>query len=129
MTKYEPTEVPKETPTIPEDRLTKGISDPVCYKVTDKVNTIPGGLWDSNVVSVYEFINVEKGVFVRIRSPLSTVMETLWTVKENEEGKLELVEEVVIMCSRVLVGTITSMCESGWQGIHNTMMEKLKADP
>lgn len=126
MVKFETTDPPMEKPVIPADRNATAISEAACYKVTDKVNTIPGGLWDSNVVSTYEFLDVETGVFVRIRSPLNTVMETLWTVRENGEGKLELFEDVVITCSKLLVGTITDMCESGWKDIHRKMMDKVR---
>ncbi len=127
MTKFEPVETPKDPfPTIPDDRQVTGTSEPDCYKVMDKVHTLPAGLWDSNVESRYEFINVERGVFVRIRSPLNSMMETVWTARENEDGSIDLVEDVLISCSRVLVGTITSMCEAGWKGIHESMVAKLQ---
>lgn len=127
MTKFESVETPQDPfPTIPEARQLTGTSEPDCYKVTDKVHTLPAGLWDSNVESRYEFINVERGVFVRIRSPLNSMMETVWTARENEDGTIELVEDVLITASRVLVGTITSMCEAGWSGIHQSMMAKLQ---
>lgn len=127
MSKYESVETPKDPfPTIPEARQVTGTSEPDCYKVTDKVHTLPAGLWDSNVESRYEFINVERGVFVRIRSPLNSMMETVWTAREMDDGTVELVEDVLITCSRILVGTITSMCESGWEGIHKTMIGKLQ---
>lgn len=127
MAKYEPVETPKDPfPAIPEGRQVTATSEPDCYKVTDKVHTLPAGLWDSNVESRYEFINVERGVFVRIRSPLNCVMETVWTARDKDDGSVELIEEVLITCSRVLVGTITSMCESSWEGIHKTMIDKLR---
>lgn len=128
MTNFEKTETPAEKPTIPDDRDATAIADAQCYKVTDKVHTIPGGLWDSNVVSNYEFLDVKDGVFVRIHSPLNTTMETLWQVRTTEDGKVELVENVVIKCSKLLVGTIKDMCESGWKGIHEMMMKKLQSE-
>lgn len=126
MTKYELIDTPKEKPTIPEGRKIVAISEPQCFKVTDKIHTLPAGLWDSDVVSTYEFLNVEKGVFVRIRSPMSVVMETYWSARESGDGKVELVEEVSIFCSRILAGTIKSMCDSSWDGIHGTMVKKLQ---
>ncbi|KAJ2982742.1 hypothetical protein NQ176_g1191 [Zarea fungicola] len=123
MAKYEPIPTPQDpVPTIPEDRGVKATGEPDCYKVTDKVHTLPAGLWDSDVVSTYEFLNVEHGVFVRIRSPMSVVMESLWVTRETEDGKVELVEEQVITASRLLVGTVKSMSESGWKDIHASMM-------
>ncbi|KAG7292627.1 hypothetical protein NEMBOFW57_002662 [Staphylotrichum longicolle] len=46
----------------------------------------PRGIWDTNVVSVYEFADLAEGVFVRIRSPLGVVMETVWRVADVEGG-------------------------------------------
>ncbi|ERS95756.1 uncharacterized protein SPSK_00173 [Sporothrix schenckii 1099-18] len=105
------------------------------YRVTDVVQTLPAGLWDSKVVSTYEMTDMPSGVFVRIRSPMSIVMDTTWTVAETEGGgdasdsasetKLVLVEEIVIYCSRLLVGTVKGLCEGGWQQIHGNMMKRL----
>ncbi|KAI9171277.1 hypothetical protein HJFPF1_00759 [Paramyrothecium foliicola] len=129
MIKYEAMETPSDSvPTVPEERGVAGIAVPKCYKVTDKVQALPAGLWDSDVVSTYEFINLEKGVFVRIRSPLSTVMETIWEAKENENGELVLVEDIVIKCSRLLVGVVKNTCEAGWKGIHEKMIAKLSEE-
>lgn len=95
------------------------------YRVTDVVQTLPAGLWDSKVVSTYEMTDTPAGVFVRIRSPMSIVMDTTWTVAEDSEGRLELVEEIVIYCSRLLINTVKGLCESGWHQIHATMIKRL----
>ncbi|KAL2212665.1 hypothetical protein CC79DRAFT_1329958 [Sarocladium strictum] len=127
MVKFEElTEIPDPQPTIPPARGPTATSSPKCFRVTDKVSTLPAGLWDSDVVSTYEFINVEKGVFVRIRSPLNVMMETVWEVKEGPEGGLVLSEDILIKCPRLLVPVIKSTCESGWKGIHEKMVNKLK---
>ena len=128
MVNYELIATPAPAPSLPADRGVTAVAKPKCYKVTDKVAALPAGLWDSDVVSTYEFINIEKGVFVRIRSPLSVVMETVWEVKTNDAGETVLVEDVVIKCSRFLVGVIKSTCESGWRGIHEKMVKKLEDD-
>ncbi|PKS06456.1 hypothetical protein jhhlp_007204 [Lomentospora prolificans] len=95
----------------------------VVYEVTDRVHALPAGLWDSDVVSTYEFTDLEKGMFVRLRSPLGVVMETIWEVREAKEGGgLELLEEVTISCSRLLVGVIKGQCEGNWKGIHEKMV-------
>lgn len=129
MSKYEPVPPLPEAVPIPEDRQVTGIGEPQYYKVTDRVHTLPAGLLDSDVVSTYEFIKLEKGVFVRIRSPLSTIMESVWQVQENEDGTAELVEEIQIKTSRLLMGTIKGMCESGWKGIHETILKGWSEGP
>ena len=100
------------------------------YRVTDVVHTLPAGLWDSRVVSTYEMTDTPAGVYVRVRSPMSIVMDTVWTVSEPhaETGELELVEEIVIYCSRLLIGTVKGLCDSGWQQIHAKMTARLEQD-
>ena len=131
MINYEPMDTPAGSvqPTIPGGRGVAAVAAPKCYQVTDKVHALPAGLWDSDVVSTYEFINTEKGVFVRIRSPLNVSMETVWEIRQTENGKWEMVEDVVIKCSRLLVGIIKSTCETGWKGIHEKMIGKLEQSP
>lgn len=148
--------LPSPAPELPPDREVrdlKGSEGPTLYSVTDRVHTLPAGLWDSDVVSTYEFFNTVSGIFVRIRSPLNVVMETEWIVRRRgtgtgtgesgsgsdedkgegggddgveESDEWELVEDVVIKCSRFLVGVVKSTCENGWESIHETMMNKLK---
>ncbi len=77
------------------------------------------------MVSTYEFTDTEDGVFVRIRSPLSVVLDTIWTIK-GEDGDLEMVEDANISCSRLLVGVVKSQCENGWAKIHAKMIGRLK---
>ncbi|KAK3300815.1 uncharacterized protein B0H64DRAFT_334386 [Chaetomium fimeti] len=118
---------------------------PECYRVTDIVHAIPAGIWDTNVVSIFELTDIEDGLFVRIRSPLSIVMETFWRVREvagAEEGEgggdddddgeagpgLELVEDVTIRCSRLLVGIVKGQCETDWEGIHGKMVARLDGE-
>jgi len=123
------------TPTIPDDitpRLRTDIN-PLpgnSYKVTDIVHAIPAGIWDTNVVSTYEFTDIDTGLFVRVKSPLSIIIETTWEVKEGEgdQGLLELTESVSITCSRFLVGTVKSQCDSSWKQMHAKLIERLKAD-
>lgn len=130
MIKYEEVDTPTDPePQLPTDRGLTSVAAPKCYQVTDKVHALPAGLWDSDVVSTYEFINLEKGVFVRIRSPLNTIMETVWTIEEREEGGgYDLIENVVIKCSRLLIGVIRSTCEGSWQSIHEKMVEEIRKE-
>ncbi len=104
---------------------------PTCYRVTDIVHAIPAGIWDTRVVSVYEFTLIREGVFVRIRSPMGVVMETFWRVGEGEgteDGRLVLVEDVTIRCSRLLVGIVRGQCEGNWRGIHGKVVERLEGE-
>jgi hypothetical protein len=127
MVNFEKLLQPKEpSAPPPEDRDVHPTSPPAVYSVTDRVHTLPAGLWDSDVVSTYEFFNLENGIFVRLQSPLSVVMETVWCVRESEDGTLELVEDVIIKCSRLLIGVVKGTCESGWNEIHKKMVEKIK---
>ncbi|KAK4034790.1 hypothetical protein C8A01DRAFT_38720 [Parachaetomium inaequale] len=111
---------------------------PTCYRVTDVVHAIPAGIWDTNVVSNYEFTDIRDGLFVRIKSPLSIVMDTLWEVRDvvieagdgdgDGDGGLELVEDVTIQCSRLLIGIVRGQCENGWEGIHGKMIGRLEGE-
>lgn len=128
MVKYESIPRPSkvESPTVPADRGIVAIGEPAYYSVTDKVHTLPAGLWDSNVESTNEYVNLEKGVFVRLYSPLNVVMETVWTVRENENGGIDLVEDVLIKASRLLVGTVKTMCSTNWRTFHGKMVDLMK---
>lgn len=116
------------------EEATATVTAPTCYRVTDVVHAIPAGIWDTNVVSVYEFADLAEGVFVRIRSPLGVVMETVWRVADVEGGSskngvgLELVEEVTVRCSRLLLGIVKGACETNWRGIHGKMVERLEKE-
>ncbi|KAL8375986.1 hypothetical protein RB595_007204 [Gaeumannomyces hyphopodioides] len=100
------------------------------YEVHDLVHNLPGGLWDSNVVSTNEMTDIDAGLFVRIRSPMAVVMDTFWEIRpvEGEADAWELVEEITISASRLIIGLVKSLCEGGWQKIHEKMMERLKAE-
>jgi hypothetical protein len=124
MVKYE-LFTPDATPTLPEG--ISGLGDFTCYKVTDKVHALPAGLWDSDILSTYEFMNVADGLFVRIQSPMSIVMESVFSIKDGGDGKLEMWEVVNIACSRLLIGVIKGQCEGNWKSIHQNMLAVLKA--
>ncbi|KAK5990497.1 hypothetical protein PT974_08765 [Cladobotryum mycophilum] len=62
MIKYEPIPPPSDVePTLPDGIQDLAKGEPAYFSVTDKVHTLPAGLWDSDVVSIYEFFNLEKG--------------------------------------------------------------------
>lgn len=119
---------PSTTP--PDPPLPSSIS-PVnptqSYTATDVVHTLPAGLWDSKVISTYEFTDLERGVLVRIRSPMGIVMDTVWTIQSEGDG-LVLVEDITIRCSRLLIGVVKGTCEDGWGPIHEKMVGRLKRE-
>jgi hypothetical protein len=119
MVKFEPS-TPATAPVTPADITPTGAVK--CYQVTDRVHFLPAGLWDSDAVSNYEFYPLANGVFVICRSPLSCLLESTWTIRENGDA-LELVEEVKITVSRMLVGTVKSQCDGNWGGIHKSIVQ------
>ncbi|SPN96859.1 uncharacterized protein DNG_00379 [Cephalotrichum gorgonifer] len=100
------------------------------YEVTDRVHALPAGLWDSDVVSTTEITNLERGIFARLRSPMGIVMETVWeiTEMEGEGGGLEMVEETVISCSRLLSGVVKGQCQANWKGIHAKLVRIMNGE-
>ncbi|KAK0728980.1 hypothetical protein B0T21DRAFT_204236 [Apiosordaria backusii] len=97
----------------------------ISYTVIDIVHTT---IWDSKVVSTYEFIDITNGVFVRIKSPMGIVMDTVWQVRERKDGGWDLVEDLEIRCNRLLVGVVKGQCEEGWGKIHGKMIKRLEED-
>jgi hypothetical protein len=51
-------------------------------------------------------------------------MDTTFGVK-GEPGQLEIVEDVFISCSRLLLGIVKSQCEGNWKDIHAKMLARL----
>ncbi|KAI1200517.1 hypothetical protein F5X97DRAFT_292887 [Nemania serpens] len=102
------------------------------YEVVDHM---PNPVWSSHVVSHEEFVDHGEGTWVRIRSPLGVVMETRWSIRERSKGEeeegggtLELVEDVVINCSRLVMGIVKGQVENNWKGIHKQIIDKLVKD-
>jgi hypothetical protein len=97
------------------------------------MHTLPRGLWDTNVSFNAEITDVENGVKWVIKAPLGLVQTSAWSVEpaeekdgvEGEEGRLVLVEDVEIRCSRLLIGTVSAKCEENWRGVHGRWVEHL----
>ena len=131
--KLEKTLLSDPAPPLPE--AVTPLRGTTCWRITEVVQALPAGLWDSEVVSSYEFTDIEDGLFVCIRSPLNVVLETFWRVKEvraedgDESGttRLEVVEEVTVKCSRLLIGTVKNACDGNWEKIHHSMIAGIKA--
>jgi hypothetical protein len=126
MIKFELVKPEGARSTLPDDIKPRATGDAICYKITDRIHALPAGLWDSDVVSASEFTNLDTGVFVRLKSPLAILMETVWEIKGEE--KLEMVESVRISCSRLLIGTVKGQCEANWRAIHGTLIAKLTGE-
>ncbi|TLD25132.1 hypothetical protein PspLS_05532 [Pyricularia sp. CBS 133598] len=123
-------------------KLPKGIeavSETKYYEVNDLVHNLPGGMWDSNVVSTYEMTNTAEGVFVRIRSSMSVVMDTYWAIREMAAGEvaengdktpggLAILEEITISAPRLVVGVVKGLCEGGWKKIHDKMLTRFQPE-
>ncbi|KAI1394240.1 uncharacterized protein F4822DRAFT_42697 [Hypoxylon trugodes] len=105
-------------------------------KLYEVVDHVPNPVWSSSVVSREEFVDFKEGVWVRIRSPLAVVMETKWSIRErrkgkgdeSEEGELDLVEEVEITCSKLLLSIVKAQVDNGWKRIHGKIIERLVED-
>lgn len=106
------------------------------YTVTDHMEALPRGLWDTTVAFTAQLTNIEKGVHWRINAPLGLVQTSFWTVEREAgagagaeaEPPLWLVEEVEIRCSRLLVGTVRAKVEANSEGIHRKFVDRLVAD-
>jgi hypothetical protein len=107
------------------------------YKVTDIMHALPAHLWDSTVSFTAEITDIENGVEWIVHAPLGLTQNTLFTVQDagekdvelddkGREGRLVLVEDVEIRCSRLLIGTVKSKIEGNWRGIHKRWIEHLE---
>ncbi|KAI2615626.1 hypothetical protein GGR54DRAFT_259842 [Hypoxylon sp. NC1633] len=102
-------------------------------KLYEVVDHLPNPVWSSSVVSKEEFVDVADGLWVRIRSPLAVVMETRWFVRERKGGDgeglgLELVEDLDISCSKLLLGIVKAQVVGNWEGIHKKLIGKMVED-
>jgi hypothetical protein len=79
---------------------------------------MPNPVWSSEIGSREEFVDLEDGMWTRIRSPMGVVMETRWSVTESE-----LVQDVMIFCNRMLMGIVRGQTEANFDGIHERMLK------
>lgn len=142
MVKFSTLDAAKAASLKKTSKLPKGIeavAETKYYEVHDLVHNLPGGLWDSNVISSYEMTNTPEGVFVRIRSPMSVVMDTYWAIREMAAGEvaengdktpggLAIVEEITISAPRLVVGAVKGLCEGGWKKIHDKMLARFEPE-
>ncbi|KAH7317259.1 hypothetical protein BKA65DRAFT_466228 [Rhexocercosporidium sp. MPI-PUGE-AT-0058] len=126
LSSYKPVTNPANPPTIPSHLKSKTTSSTKTYAIYDKVENIPGGIWKSDVECIVEYTDLETGLFMKGKSPLSIVIETEWNVKENAGGNggLELVYESLVSCSKLIIGIIKGTLEKNLV----EMMEKVVAE-
>ncbi|KAF2968745.1 hypothetical protein GQX73_g4846 [Xylaria multiplex] len=117
--------LPETIQPLTQTRTNKGPGPVV--KIYEVVDHMPNPVWSSNVVSHEEFVDHNEGIWVRIHSPMGVVMETRWSVRESN-GALELVEDVLINCSRLVMGIVKGQVENNWRGIHKQIIDKLVKD-
>ena len=112
------------------------------YKITDHMNALPKGLWDTTVSFEAEMTNMEDGILWVIKAPLGLLQKTTWRalrtaslsgediggVAEADRGEWSLVEDVEIKANRMLVGTVKGKCEENWRGAHGKFVEQLKEE-
>ncbi|KAF1832865.1 hypothetical protein BDW02DRAFT_528800 [Decorospora gaudefroyi] len=106
------------------------------YQVTDHMNALPAGLWDTTVKFEAEMTNLEDGISWLIKAPLGLVQRTTWRclkTEAGEEGQGEgegwcLVEDVEIEANRILVGTVKGKCEGNWRGAHAKFLKGLEGE-
>ncbi|KAF4587722.1 hypothetical protein GQ602_004415 [Ophiocordyceps camponoti-floridani] len=118
---------------VPDSRVqekhgVKAIAAAKQYQVTDQVPGIPKWIWNADLVSTYELIDIEKGVLVRIRGPLNTVVETVWEARETAEGGVTLASDLVIQCPRLVLGIVRGLCEEAPKRIHTKLVGKLREE-
>lgn len=100
------------------------------------MHALPAGLWDSSVSFNASLTDLDNGVQWVINAPMGLVQNSKWTIEEPNEtdkgpedeamaGRLVLVEDVVIKCSRLLIGTVRGKCEENWKGVHGRWIAKL----
>lgn len=71
------------------------------YNVKNKYeNPIMG----ADISSTYEFIDLADGIWVRTRSPMGTVLDSTYTVREGAEGGLEILYQAECRCNKALIG-------------------------
>jgi len=107
------------TPSSPSSPNTK------LYTVLDKMEHIPKALWSQEVHLNLEYTDLADGIHTTVKAPLGLLMDTFLKLEERE-GKLVLIEDVEIRCSRLLMPFVKGDCEANWKGIHKRFMEGVR---
>ncbi|KAH7027504.1 uncharacterized protein B0I36DRAFT_327228 [Microdochium trichocladiopsis] len=97
------------------------------YELTDEM---PNPVFSSTINSRLEYVNLEKGLWTRVNSPMGVVLETAWIVVDAADGSgaLELHQDIVISCSRMLVGIVKGNIEANRGGIHKLIRARIEKE-
>lgn len=135
LTGYEALPAPDPPVAIAAYKLPKGVTaapggPELAVKLYEVTDHVPNPVWDSNVKSTEEFVDFAAGLWVRIRSPMGVTMETTWYVVERAAGEgkeagLDLVEDVVITCNRLLVTLVKGQVEANYAKIHEKIVKRM----
>lgn len=121
--------------TLPSDPATP---EAKIYKITDHMNALPAGLWDTKVTFEAHMTDLDDGILWLIKAPLGLTQKTTWRCLKTEslgegdkganeeEGEWSLVEDVEIKANRMLVNTVKGKCEDNWRGTHSRFLAQLK---
>lgn len=94
------------------------------YKTTHNMAAIPKPFWSNTVTFTCEMTNSDSGLKWVVHAPLGLEQESNWSVKESDG--VYLVEDIIINCNRVLVGTVKNKCQESFDGnVKNAFTKKL----
>jgi len=102
-------------------------TDPL-VSVYDLTDELPNPVFSSTINSRLEYVNLERGLWTRVNSPMGVSLETAWIVKEGSGGALELHQDIVISCSKVLIGTVKGNIEANRGGIHKLIKARIEKE-
>lgn len=95
------------------------------YKTTHNMKSIPRPFWSNTVTFTCEMTNSDSGMKWVVHAPLGLEQESNWSVEEK--GGLYLVEDIIIKCNKMLIGTVKSKCQESWDtNVKNAFMGKLE---
>ncbi|KAG6358043.1 hypothetical protein INS49_013927 [Diaporthe citri] len=90
-------------------------------KVYTVRNDVPNPVFDSNVNTEYEVVDLVDGIWYRASSAMGVVNEGLWTVEEGPGG-LELRVNIQVDCNAMLKGLVKGQVQSGVEQIHKNLL-------
>lgn len=109
------------------------VDDTTRYKITDKMNFLPFGLWPGKVSYHAHFEDFEAGVRTRTEAAMGFTSESTWEVQERaaESGKQELwlVETAKVTCSRLLRMFVEKTMKESHEQLCTRLVERLHAPP
>ncbi|EHA51926.1 hypothetical protein MGG_05907 [Pyricularia oryzae 70-15] len=90
-------------------------------------NKYENPIMGSDIKSTYYFIDTTEGVFIRVHSPMGTVIESIFTVKEKSDGSLELCHELQGRCNKALAGICKKDADKNYEMLVGIIAQKMVA--